>query len=103
MRRRLSALMTMLALVLVGGLATATPASAAPGAPVLGAVPARSTNPVLTWSAPTGAVRYSLQVSSQSDFASTAVKFNATVVNTAATPPNDLAVGQYWWRVRASD
>ena len=103
MRQRLSALITMLVLVLVGGLAAAAPAAAAPGAPVLGAVPARSTNPVLTWSAPTGAVRYSVQVASQSDFASTAVKFNVTVANTAATPPNDLPVGQYWWRVRAAD
>jgi hypothetical protein len=103
MRRRLSALMTMLALVLVGGLATATPAAAAPTAPVLNAVPAGARNPVLTWSAPTGAAKYAVQVASQSDFATGTVKFTATVLNTASTPPNDLPVGQYWWRVRAAD
>ncbi|WP_286168424.1 cell wall-binding repeat-containing protein [Phycicoccus sp. SLBN-51] len=84
----------------------AAPASAAPASPAL-SQPAQSassqTNPVLGWNRVTGAVRYTVQVSNRSDFASGSVVFNQSVANTYATPSSDLAAGQYWWRVAAVD
>lgn len=84
----------------------AAPAGAAPAAPVLsqpidGAE--TPTNPVLGWTPVAGAVRYNVQVSTQQDFASGTVKFTQSTANTFATPPTDLAVGKYWWRVSALD
>jgi hypothetical protein len=82
------------------------PAVAAPGAPAL-SLPASAattpTNPELKWLPVAGAVKYDVQVATQSDYASGTVKFTQTTANTSSTPPNDLAVGTYWWRVRALD
>ncbi|MFQ6172861.1 cell wall-binding repeat-containing protein [Oryzobacter sp. R7] len=98
-----------MATVAVLGVSTglaATPATAAPPAPVITLPTAgadSATNPVLGWSAVSGALRYVVQVATQDDFASGAVKFSATTANTYATPVADLAVGEYWWRVAGID
>lgn len=107
MKRRISAgvLATVASLAATLGLG-AVPASAAPAAPVLSS-PAQSatatTNPVFSWNRVSGAARYSVQVATQSDFASGTVTFSQSTANTYATPLTDLATGQYWWRVAAVD
>ena len=92
---------------LVGSVALGTgPASAAPSAPGLTqplADAAVTANPVLSWAPTAGAAKYEVQVSNSADFASGTVKFTQTTLNSSATPPNDLPVGSYWWRVRAFD
>jgi hypothetical protein len=60
-------------------------------------------NPLLSWNARTGAVRYEVQVSSRSDFSSTSIEYSLKTLGTRATPTNDLKVGAHWWRVRAVD
>ncbi|MDR6862235.1 cell wall-binding repeat-containing protein [Phycicoccus sp. 3266] len=103
MHSRLVTAAALAGVLLAGGLAAAPSASAAPPAPVLTSVAGGASNPVLSWAASTGAVKYSVDVASQSDFASGTVRYSITTGNTAATPPNDLALGTYWWRVRAQD
>lgn len=107
MKTRLAALVLATAASVIAPMAlVAVPASAAPASPLL-SQPVQSstsqTNPVLGWDRVSGAVRYTVQVSNRSDFASGSVLFNQSVANTYATPPNDLAAGQYWWRVAAVD
>lgn len=103
MQIRFAAAAALTGLVLAGSLGVAQSASAAPPAPVLTAVAGGASNPVLSWTPTTGAVRYAVDVSTQSDFATGTVKYNITTGNTAATPTNDLALGTYYWRVRAQD
>jgi hypothetical protein len=85
----------------------AGPAGAAPAAPVLTAPTDGATvtaNPVLAWDALPDAVRYEVQVATDPSFAPAGViRFQQTTANTRATPPSDLAVGTYYWRVRGID
>ncbi len=97
MKRRISAgvLATVASLAATLGLG-AVPASAAPAAPALSS-PAQSatatTNPVFSWNRVAGAARYSVQVATQSDFASGTVKFSLSTANTYATPLTTLPRG----------
>lgn len=85
------------------------PAYAAVGTPVLtspvndplGKYPVTA-NPVLSWNRLTGASRYEVQVASTSAFLAP-LKFSSSTLNSRATPPADLAIGSWWWRVRAFD
>jgi hypothetical protein len=105
MQRPLISLLLATAIGVAGPLSgSVLPAVAAPAMPAIvgpQAGTASHTNPVLRWTAPTSAVKYQVQVSTTSDFA--ALVYNVTTANTAATPPSDMAVGSYFWRVRAID
>jgi len=57
--------------------------------------------PLLAWTAPAGAVRYQVQVSTSSGFASTVVAQETYA--TSYAPVAALADGDYYWRVRAFD
>ncbi len=46
------------------------------------------------------AVKYEVQVSTDSTFPAPLV-WSTTTANTMATPPTDRPIGTYWWRVRA--
>ncbi|MDU0312317.1 hypothetical protein RKE38_01360 [Phycicoccus sp. M110.8] len=104
--RKLASVAT--AVIIAGLLAPLGPlssASAAPASPVLTSPTSGASsldNPVLGWNAVPGAARYDVQVSPVSDFSGT-LSFSASTANTKATPPNDLPVGDYYWRVRALD
>ena len=107
MRRRAATLVMATVASLGASFAVAAPsASAAPAAPVL-TLPAAGadspSNPVLGWSPVAGAARYTVQVATQADFAAGSVKLSQVTANTFATPLADLAVGEYWWRVAATD
>lgn len=56
--------------------------------------------PNFVWEPVDGAERYNLQVSASAGFASLAL--DVTTYATAHTPPNALADGEYYWRVRGS-
>src|SRR5690349_11981670 len=99
MRKLASVVTTALFAALLTPLGPLAPASAAPSAPVITTPAAGATspdNPVLGWNAPSGAVKYDVQVSPNSDFSGT-LSFSQTTANTRATPPNDLPVGDYYW------
>ena len=74
------------------------------GVPVLSA-PAEGTtvssNPVFTWAAVPGAVKYRVQVSTAPTFSP--VTWTSDTVNVNATPEIDLPVGPLFWRVAATD
>lgn len=55
--------------------------------------------PEFSWTAPSGAVRYRLQVDDDPDFATPVVDESLAV--TTYTPTSGLADGEYYWRVRA--
>lgn len=90
-------------LVPLGGISM--PASAAVSPPTL-STPLDGTavtkNTELTWGRVIGAMKYEVQVAGSADFAAP-LKFTQSTLNTTATPPNDLAVGTYFWHVRAYD
>ncbi|WP_208027901.1 hypothetical protein [Rhabdothermincola sediminis] len=95
--------MAIAAAILAAGLGIA-PVGAAPPAPTLvgpadGSVP--TSNPVLSWNAVAGAVKYQVQVSTNPTFSSTV--YSQTTYNLMATPPADLAQVLHYWRVRAYD
>ncbi len=105
MRKTASVVIAGLIAALLTTLGAIAPASAAPAAPVItspAAGASNTDNPVLGWNATSGAVKYDVQVSPNSDFSGT-LSFTQTTANTKATPPNDLPVGDYYWRVRATD
>ena len=60
-----------------------------------------SSNPILSWSAVTGAAKYRVQVSTELDF--TPLVYNVDTVNRKATPPADLPLGLLYWRVAGTD
>ncbi|NMM35155.1 MAG: hypothetical protein HHJ13_14405, partial [Phycicoccus sp.] len=96
---------TVVAVLLVPLVGISTPAYAAVGTPVLTSPASDATvtaNPVLSWNRLNGAVKYEVQVASSSAFLAP-LKFSASTLNSRATPPADLAVGTWWWRVRAID
>jgi CSLREA domain-containing protein len=57
--------------------------------------------PTWTWSAPAGAVRYQLQVSTTDDFGTTVIDTEVTSARFLATTP--LPQGNYFWQVRSQD
>jgi M6 family metalloprotease-like protein len=79
--------------------------TAGPAAPVLKAPKDQSavpdTTPVFRWKAVSGAVQYTIQISSDPGFG--VVPHNVTTPLTTYEPPSDLAFGTYYWRVRARD
>jgi len=96
---------TVVGVLLVPLAGISTPAYAAVGAPVLTSPVSGATvaaNPLLSWNRVTGAVKYEVQVASSSGFLAP-LKFSASTLNNRATPPADLAIGSWWWRVRALD
>jgi len=105
MRRLASVLTAALLGALLAPLGAAQPAAAAPGTPTLTA-PANGAvvdaNPVLRWGAVGGASKYEVQVSNTQTFSGT-MAFTSTTTGTLATPPTDLPLDTYWWRVRALD
>jgi hypothetical protein len=93
------------ALVMLAGLFPAAVGAVAPsGAPTLLNPTDGSTvssNPVFSWTAVTGAAKYRVQVSTQSDFSP--LVYNVDTVNRKATPPADLPLGLLYWRVAGTD
>ncbi|MEO5885043.1 MAG: hypothetical protein ABIQ58_05960, partial [Candidatus Limnocylindrales bacterium] len=94
----------MTALLIVGMLPMSVLAAPPSGSPTLlspseGQVV--SANPVLSWSAVSGAVKYRVQVSTSPAFA--AFVYNQDTVNIKATPLTDLPLGTLYWRVAATD
>ncbi|MFL5681206.1 MAG: hypothetical protein ACJ77B_11465 [Chloroflexota bacterium] len=92
-------------LVLLVGMLPGTVAAVAPsGTPSL-LTPTEgqtvSSNPTLTWTAVTGAVKYRVQISASSGFSP--LVYNVDTTNRKATPPNDLPLGTLYWRVAATD
>jgi hypothetical protein len=92
------------ALLIVGLLPMAALAAPPSGSPTLtspteGQVV--SANPVLSWSAVSGAVKYRVQVSTSPAFSTFA--YNQDTVNIKATPLTDLPLGTLYWRVAATD
>jgi len=97
--RRTLAIATVAALVPLG---TATQASAAaPAAPTnLAPTGDVSTNtPILSWSRPSGAVKFRVQVDGSDDFSSPEI--DASTTNTKFVPTKALASGTQYWRVQA--
>ncbi len=98
-------LATAAALLMLAGLFPAAVGAAPPsGAPTLLA-PAEgatvSSNPILSWSAVSGAAKYRVQISTEPDF--TPLTYNVDTVNRKATPPADLPLGLLYWRVAGTD
>ncbi len=56
-----------------------------------------ATNPVLQWTAVTGAVKYRVQISVSNGFGTLA--YNQDTQALHATPPTQLVYGTYFWRV----
>ena len=96
---------TVVGVLLVPLAGVNAPVYAVVGAPVLTSPAPDATvtaNPVLSWDRLSGAARYEVQVASSSAFLAP-LKFSSSTLNSRATPPADLAVGSWWWRVRAFD
>ena len=79
--------------------------TAGPAVPVLKAPKDQSavpdTTPVFKWKAVSGAVQYTIQISSDPDFG--VIPYNVTTPLTTYEPGSDLAFGTHYWRVRARD
>lgn len=77
------------------------PASAAQAAPtnLAPSGEASSNTPTLTWSRPSGAVKFEVQVDNDPGFPSP--EYSTTTVNNRAVPTKLLATGDQVWRVRA--
>ncbi len=97
------------ALLLVTGLAPLAPAAivaaAAPPSAPTGLSPSSGAtvyaNPVLSWSAVSGAARYRVQVSTAPDFS--VITYAVDTQELRATPPTDLPLGTLYWRVAGMD
>ena len=76
--------------------------TSAPSAPIVTSIatPTNNKRPPMSWSAVTGAVNYSLQVSTDPSFLSFAIN-NAALASTSFTPTADFADAIYFWRVAA--
>jgi hypothetical protein len=93
------------ALLMIVGLFPAGVSAVPPsGAPTL-ITPAEgatvSSNPILSWSAVSGATKYRVQVSTNPGFS--ALVYNVDTTNRKATPPADLPLGLLYWRVAGTD
>lgn len=101
-RRGLAVVATVL---LIAGVAPAPTMAVAPtNAPTLQSPTAGANvtgNPILQWSAVSGAVKYRVQVSTAPDF--TSLAYNMDTANLRATPPTDLPLGTLYWRVAGLD
>ena len=104
--------MTRAVIAVVGGALVLAPASAASAAnPIPTTAPTLVSplynatvngNPILQWSAVASAIRYRVQISASSSFAT--VLYNVDTPGLRATPPHpDLPVGSLYWRVAATD
>jgi hypothetical protein len=60
-------------------------------------------DPLLSWSAVPGAVRYDVEVNTTPEFAPGSVFYKSTVVGTSVAPPLPVPNNTYFWRVRAVD
>ncbi len=81
-------------------------ASAALGAPSLtypGSGGSITGNPVFAWSDVSGASRYTITVSTASDFSSNVSGFPVTTYTRNYAPPAELPNGHLYWRVAAVD
>jgi hypothetical protein len=91
-------------LVSLVGAASPVAAVAPSGSPTLVAPTDSSDvagNPVLTWTPVTGAAKYRVQVSQSASFSP--IAYSVDTLNTSATPAAELANGNFYWRVAATD
>lgn len=102
LRRLLACLSTFAVAVTIVVAAPSAVVAAPPAPPLLGPVAGAtsSTNPVLSWAAPAGAVKYDVEVVLKTD---PTVKWTTQTTNLYATPPSTLVDGEYVWRVSAYD
>jgi hypothetical protein len=101
---RLRPVSLLVAAALVGGLISSPPASAASGGPPSTAptthdveFDSASPNPVLSWDALPGAVKYHVQISASSSFGTTV--YDSETVGLQVTPDKNLPLQDLFWRV----
>lgn len=109
LRRRRVLILTMIAALVTGvlPLASAGVAEAAVLSPPKLTSPASdaslTANPILAWSAVTGATKYRVELSAEAGFSPLISGFPVTTQELRYAPPTELPRGEIYWRVAAVD